>query len=185
TTDERFTPPTPPVSPPYKGGDTGGVNGLPPGPYLLVITAQGQTLRTPLAPFRTPSTKVGRRYVRLNDGDKVVAVWLPREEETIYLASANGHVIHFQIDDVNILAGVGKGVMGIKLEEGDTCIGGALMGGRFDKLVLETSGGRTMEFGRNKYDVTSRGGKGFEAVKRTSFVRVVPPAIELVNWEEF
>jgi hypothetical protein len=31
--------------------------------------------------------------------------------------------------------------------------------------------------------VTSRGGKGFEAVKRASFVRVVPPAIELVDWE--
>jgi hypothetical protein len=41
-----------------------------------------------------------------------------------------------------------------------------------------------MEFGRNKYEVSSRGGKGFEAVKRTNFVRVVPPAIELVNWDE-
>jgi DNA gyrase subunit A len=173
STDERFTPAEGKAS-----------NGEPPPPYLLVVTAQGQTLRAPLAPFRTESTKVGRRYVRLNEGDRVVAVWLPRDEETIYLASANGHVIHFKIDDINILAGVGKGVMGIKLEEGDTCIGGGLMGGRFDKLVLETSGGKTMEFGRGKYEVTSRGGKGFEAVKRTSFVRVVPPAIELVNWDE-
>jgi DNA gyrase subunit A len=49
--------------------------------------------------------------------------------------------------------------------------------------VLETSGGKTMEFGRAKYDVTSRGGKGFEAVKRTQFVRVVPPPIELVDWD--
>jgi len=173
TTDERFTPPDQPAS-----------NDEPPGPYLLVVTAQGQTLRTPLGPFRTPSTKVGRRYVRLNDGDKVVAVWLPREEETIYLASANGHVIHFRIDDINILAGVGKGVMGIKLEPGDECLGGALMGGRFDKFALETSGGKTIEFGRAKYDVTSRGGKGFEAVKRAAFVHVVPPPIELVDWEE-
>jgi len=173
TTDERFTPP-----------EGKAANGEPPGPYLLVLTAQGQTLRTPLAPFRTESTKVGRKYVKLNDGDKVVAVWLPTNEETIYLASADGHVIHFKIEDVNILAGVGKGVMGIKLAEGDSCIGGALMGGRFDKLVLETSGGRTMEFGPAKYDVTSRGGKGFEAVKRANFTRVVPPPIELVNWEE-
>jgi DNA gyrase subunit A len=173
TTDERFTPP-----------DEAATNGEPPGPYILVVTAQGQTLRTPFSPFRTPSTKVGRRYVRLNDGDKVVAVWLPKEEETIYLASANGHVIHFRIDDINILSGVGKGVMGIKLEPGDACLGGALMGGRFDKFVLETSGGKTMEFGRAKYEVTSRGGKGFEAVKRAAFVRVVPPPIELVNWEE-
>jgi hypothetical protein len=31
--------------------------------------------------------------------------------------------------------------------------------------------------------MASRAGKGFEAVKRTSFVRVVPPAIELVDWD--
>ena len=41
-----------------------------------------------------------------------------------------------------------------------------------------------MEFGRGKYEMTSRGGKGFEAVKRTSFVRVVPPPIELVDWDK-
>jgi DNA gyrase subunit A len=170
--DERFTPAEGPVS-----------NGDPPGPYLLVITAQGQVLRTALAPFRTASTKVGRRYVRLNEGDRVVLATVPRDEETIYLASANGHVIHFPIAEINVLAGIGKGVMGIKLADDDSCLGGALMGGRFDKFVLETSGGRTMEFGRNKYEVTSRGGKGFEAVKRTTFVRVVPPPIELVDWD--
>jgi hypothetical protein len=41
-----------------------------------------------------------------------------------------------------------------------------------------------MEFRRGKYETVSRGGKGFEAVKRTTFVRVVPPPIELVNWDE-
>ncbi|MCI0461218.1 MAG: DNA topoisomerase 4 subunit A [Gemmataceae bacterium] len=173
STDPRFTP-----------ADQTPTNGEPPPPYILVGTAQGQTLRGPLAPFRAESTKVGRRYVKLNEGDRVVLVTVPREEKTIYLASANGHVIHFKIEDINVLAGVGKGVMGIKLEKGDTCLGGALMGGRFDKFVLETSGGKTMEFGPAKYDVTSRGGKGFEAVKRANFARVVPPPIELVDWEK-
>ncbi len=173
TTDERFTP-----------ADKKPKNGDPPGPYLLIVTAQGQTLRAPFGPFRTESTKVGRRYVKLNESDRVVmATVLHGDEETIYLASAEGHVIHFKVDDINILAGVGKGVMGIKLADGDTCLGGALMSGRFDKFTLETSGGRTMEFGRNKYEITSRGGKGFEAVKRANFVRVVPPAIELVDWD--
>ena len=41
-----------------------------------------------------------------------------------------------------------------------------------------------MEFRGSKYEMTSRGGKGFEAVKRTTFVRVVPPPIELVDWDE-
>src|SRR5207248_1236047 len=74
-------------------------------------------------------------------------------------------------------------VMGVKLDDGDTCLGGALISNRHDALVMETSGGKTMEFRRGKYEMTSRGGKGFEAVKRTTFVRVVPPPIELVDWD--
>ena len=41
-----------------------------------------------------------------------------------------------------------------------------------------------MEFRRGAYQTVSRGGKGFEAVKRASFTRVVPPPIELVDWEQ-
>jgi DNA gyrase subunit A len=173
TTDERFTAPDEPNS-----------NGEPPGPYLLVATAQGQTLRTPLAPYRTASTKVGRRYVRLNEGDRVVMAEVLKDEESLFLASASGHVLHFPVEQINILSGAGKGVIGIKLGEGDTCLGGALISGRFDMMQVETTGGKVMEFRRGKYEVTSRGGKGFEAVKRTSFVRVVPPPIELVDWDQ-
>jgi DNA gyrase subunit A len=172
SSDARFTPP-----------DESATNGQPPGPYLLVATSGGQTLRTPLAPFRSVSTKVGRRYVRLKDKDRVVMAVVLRDEESIFLASASGHVIHFLIEQINILAGVGKGVIGIKLAKGDRCLGGALISGRFDLMQVETTGARLMEFRRGKYDTTSRGGKGFEAVKRTSFVRVVPPPIELVDWD--
>jgi len=173
TTDERFTPPEGKVR-----------NGLAPPPYLLVVTGEGQTLRTPLAPHRTASTKVGRRYARLSEGDKVVMVQVLRDEESIFLCSAEGHVIHFPVEQINILSGVGKGVMGIKLAEGDRCLGGALISSRFDVMQVETAGGKVQEFRRGKYELTSRGGKGFEAVKRTTFVRVLPPAIELVDWEQ-
>ena len=74
--------------------------------------------------------------------------------------------------------------MGIKLDNGDACLGGALISNRHDALVVETTGGKTMEFRRGKYETVSRGGKGFEAVKRTNFVRVVPPPIELVDWDQ-
>ncbi len=174
TTDERFTPP-----------DEKPKNGEPAGPYVLVVTAEGQTLRTPLAPFRTESNKLGRRYVRLNDGDRVMlATVLKGDEEGIFLASRDGHVIHFPVEEINVLSGVGKGVMGIKLAEGDACLGGAVMSPRNDRLVMETSTGKTLEFRRDKYETVSRAGKGFEAVKRSTLARVVPPPIELVDWEQ-
>jgi DNA gyrase subunit A len=173
TTDERFTP-----------AETPPANGEPSGPYLLVVTAHGYTLRTPLVPFRTASTKVGRRYVRLEDGDKVVlAAVVKPEHRSIFLASANGHVLHFPLEEINILAGVGKGVIGIKLGKDDVCLGVGLVRNQTDALVMETSGGKLMEFYGSR-EMASRGGKGFEAVKRTSFVRVVPPPIELVDWDQ-
>jgi DNA gyrase subunit A len=174
TTDTRFVPAK--IKPPTKDD--------PPGPYLLVVTQQGLTLRAPLEPYRVESNKLGRRYARLNDGDKVVmTAVLLGAEESIFLASADGHVIHFRIEEINILAGVGKGVIGIKLADDDKCLGGALITRASQMLQVETSGGKTLEF-TGRHDTVSRGGKGFEAVKRSTLTRIVPPAIELVNWDE-
>jgi DNA gyrase subunit A len=172
TTDPRFTP----VDRPSK-------NDTPGGPFLLVATKNGYVLRTPLTPFRAESTKAGRRYCKLEEGDKVVMVRLVGDEEGVMLATAGGYVTHFPIDQVTILSGVGKGVFGIKLEPNDDCIGGVLVGGRFDKLVLETESGKTQEFGRMAIKSRNRGSKGDRPGARTRFARVIPPPIELTDWE--
>ena len=107
------------------------------------------------------------------------------DEDGVMLASRDGRVIHFALDEVNILAGVGKGVIGIKLDDDDDCLGGVLVGGRFDKLVRgnrerQDAGVRP----RGDQAAVSRGGKGDKPGERTKFARVVPPPIELVNWDE-
>jgi len=172
TTDERFIP----AELPGKGDD-------PAGPYVLAATATGMVLRSPFAAFRTASTKSGRKFVRLVEGDKVVMAAVLSGEESIFLASSGGRVIHFMLSEIPVLSGVGKGVIGIKIDEGDTCLGGALVSNRHDALVVETSGGQEKEMRRGAHPTIARGGKGTEVVKRTSLVRVVPPAIELTDWE--
>ena len=174
TCDERFTPDK--EKPPTKED--------PPGPYLLAVTAQGMSLRTPFGPYRTESNKLGRRFARLDEGDRVVLVAVVKGEKNIFLASAEGRVLHFPIAEINILAGVGKGVIGIKLQDGDTCLGGTLLSDQVDRMQVETSNGTIQDFRGEKYEVTSRAGKGFEAIKRGGFTRVVPPPIQLVDWEE-
>src|SRR5207248_9930794 len=133
-TDPRFTPADQPGK-----GDTPG------GPYVLVATRNGFVLRTPLAAFRTESTKSGRRYVKLEERDRVAMVRLVADETGVMLASREGRLIHFPLKEVNILAGVGKGVIGIKLEPGDECVGGALVNDarRYEtnRIVLETEAG--------------------------------------------
>lgn len=172
TTDPRFTP----ADGPAKGDAPGG-------PYLMVGTRNGFVLRLPLTGFRSVSTKVGRRFVKLEEGDKVVLVRLAGAEEGVMLATSVGYVTHFPLDQVTVLSGVGKGVIGIKLEPGEVCVGGVLVGGRFDKLVVETESGKTQEFGPGAVKSRARGAKGEKPGARTRFTRVVPPAIELADWD--
>ncbi len=148
TCDERFTPLK--EKPPTKED--------PPGPYLLAVTAQGMSLRTPLAPYRTESNKLGRRFARLDEGDRVVLVAVTRGEKNMFLASAEGRVLQFPIAEINILSGVGKGVIGIKLQDGDTCLGGTLLSEQVDRMQVETSNGTIQDFRGEKYEVTSRAG---------------------------
>ena len=172
TTDSRFTPADQPAK-----DDTPG------GPYVIVTASTGYVLRIPLAAFRIESTRNGRRYAKVDEGDKVVMVKLVSDESGVMLASRGGHLIHFPVEQVSILSGVGKGVIGIKLED-DVCIGGVLVGGRFDKLVVETESGKFQEFGPGAIKTQNRGGKGEKPFVRTKFTRLIPSTIELVNWDE-
>ena len=174
TTDKRFTP-----------EDWDGKGDKPGGPLLLVATSAGYVYRLPLTAYRAESTKAGRRYAKLEPGDKVVFAKLLTDEESVMLATAGGKVIHFDLAEVNVLAGVGKGVIGVKLDDGDTCIGGCAVGAsRFDKMIVEAETGKAKEFGRTATKKQERGGKGEKPGERTKFARVVPPPIELVNWDE-
>jgi DNA gyrase subunit A len=176
-TDPRFTPADEPEK-----------RGVPGGPYLMIATSNGYVFRLPLAAYRAESTKAGRRYAKPEDGDKVVLARLVWDETGVMLATRGGHLIHFPVDQVNVLSGVGKGVIGIKLEDSDACIGGALVteGRRnpSNRLVVETESGKSQEYTPEGLKVQNRGGQGSKPGSRTNFARVVPSAIELVNWED-
>ena len=59
-------------------------SGDPGGPYLLVATAHGQRPADAARPVPHASTKAGRRYVKLDEGDKVVLA-------TVLVGDEDGH----------------------------------------------------------------------------------------------
>ena len=173
TTDARFTP-----------ADAGGEGGAPPTPHLLVVTSAGMVSRLPLSAYRAESTKAGRRYAKVEADDRVVFVSLVRGDESVMLASKRCRLIQFPVADVPALSGVGKGVIGLKLDAADRCVGAVLVRGRFDKLAVETAAGKVNEYGPGLAGVSvARGNRGVEVAKRAEFVRVVPPEIELADWD--
>src|ERR1019366_7069648 len=85
---------------------------------------------------------------------------------------------------VPILAGPGKGVPGFKLAADDRLVGAALFGDdeKRAQLVLVNTKGTEHTITR-RYTPVSRGGKGFELIKRDRFVKAVPPEVTLVDFE--
>lgn len=167
TTDPRFI-----------GSGTGDT-----GPLILFATSAGMVSRAPIDSFSQPSTKAGRRCMRLGEGEKIVLATVVRGGESIFLASSDGHVIHFEIDEIPILAGAGRGVIGIRLESGAKCLGGQVMKSASDKFVVETPGGKSHEM-TSRTSRIARGGKGSELVKRAGLERVVPVVASPVNWDD-
>jgi DNA gyrase subunit A len=174
TTDPRFTPTDAVVR-----------KTQPPRPYLLIATRLGQVMQLSFSVFRAPSTKAGRRYCRLRAGDRVVFVELVGKADTMFLATRDARVIHFKIGDVAILGGPGKGVRGIKLAPEDEVLGAIQLARPSDCLHVINEHDKELSFGQMKYSVTARGGKGIKTSTRTGFKQIIPPPIELVDWEQF
>ena len=171
STDTRFTPPDTPVD-----------DQPAPAPYLMIVTASGQVMRLSLSSFRLPSTKTGRRYCRLVDGDKVVHTELVEEVDTMFLISRDARLIHFAVSDVPVLSGAGKGVRGIKLDAGDVLLGAQKMSRPSDTLKVINDNDKTMSFGQMKYTVTGRGGKGVKVAHRSTIKSIVRPELILPDW---
>jgi DNA gyrase/topoisomerase IV subunit A len=94
-----------------------------------------------------------------SDGDIVVA------------ATRDGHVLHCKADEIAKLEGPGRGVTVIKTADDDAVIGFIAGRGKADTLTIcAEKSGKEEVFTADPKQVTSRGGKGSQVRKRTTFV---------------
>ena len=147
--------------------------------HAVAVTSDGYALRFSLEPFVEASTRAGRRFARPSDGVEVVGVDKVTGSEIVIAATAEARGLLCRADDINYLSGPGKGVILIKLHEGeDRVLGFVASRGDRDLLRVETSRGAEQTISTAKYEVTGRGGKGRELLQRGQFTRVIPNEVE-------
>ncbi len=144
-------------------------------PFAMAVTARGMGLRFALSAHREPSTRTGRRYCRLREGDEVRFVGVTRPDDTLAVASRMGRALLCAAEEVKQVAGPGLGVRVIKLQDEDEVLGAALLGDEQRALVVRREGGAEYRITRRRYDVVSRGGKGFQLFKRGRLEGIVRP----------
>ena len=96
-------------------------------------------------------------------------------DEILIAASKEARAVLTKADEVNFLSGPGRGVILIKLGEGDRVLGFIASKGDRDLMTVETTRGAEQTISTTKYEVTGRGGKGRELLQRGQFTRVIFP----------
>ena len=173
TTDARVLPLVPEEAMAALGPDDA------PPPYFIALSRYGKTLRMPLANVGEPSNRKGRNVMRLEgDHDALLAVYASDGSELVSLATRKGRCLLFDVSDVKVLSGAGKGVLAIKLTGEDFVIGYELSTHRMEGLVVETSRGRQEVVRSNKFAVSARGGRGREIIRQGTLQRVGLPLME-------
>jgi DNA gyrase subunit A len=153
-------------------------------PYIVAISKGGQATRFTLDGFKEPSTRAGRMYMRVEDGDEVLGARLARGHENVCLASHDGRALVFPVHQVSVYKGPAKGVVAIRLEEGDRVLGFTLSDAARQGLTVETNNGREEIVRTTKFEVKNRGVKGTLVIKRGYFASVFPePIVASLNGE--
>jgi len=147
--------------------------------HAVAVTSDGYSFRFNLDAFAEPSTRAGRRYARPSDGVEVVGVQVITGSESMITVTREARALLCRVDEINLLAGPGKGVILVKIDPAeDRVLGFVASRGDRDLLTVETSRGALQTVSTAKYDLTSRGGRGRELLQRGQFARVVVPAVE-------
>jgi DNA gyrase subunit A len=145
--------------------------------FAVAASSDGYALAFGLETFIEPSTRSGRRYARLGEGGRIINVEIAHGDETVIAASQKRRALLCKVDEINYLAGAGKGVLLIKLADDDRLLGMKLARDDRDTLVVKTSMGGEQRINTARYEKTGRGGKGREVVSRGTLTELVlePP----------
>jgi DNA gyrase subunit A len=153
-------------------------DGTPEPPWAVAVTRGGQAFRFSLRAHKEPSTRAGRRFARLNEGDEVLTVFPAKGQAYVLAVADDGHAIAVNLEEVPILSGPGKGNMLIKLDAGARLLAAVGVATLDGSLVAYTEAGKRCEISARRA-ASARGGKGEVVVKKAGFVRVELPAPEV------
>ncbi|MEA2699435.1 MAG: gyrase subunit [Myxococcales bacterium] len=150
---------------------------VPAGTLCAAVTRRGFGMRFNLDPHRELSTRAGRRFARLAEGDEMVGVApASTKGDVVCVVTTQARALLCAADELPELANPGRGVTVIKVAEGDGVIGFGI--GRpkeKDVLVAELDNGKKIPVGPGRYSVTGRAGRGHQLARKAVVVRASAP----------
>jgi len=130
--------------------------------YLVFATIKGIIKKTTLSAYSNVRVN-GIRAINLDKDDELISTNLSDGKQTIMIASANGKACRFNEEEVRSIGRVTRGVIGIRLDEGDKVVSMAVVGEEGNLLTI-TENGYGKRSPIQKYRRTHRGSKGVRTI---------------------
>ncbi len=141
--------------------------------YITAISKQAQVVRIALSLFNTASTSSGRIYMRLNEGDQVIATGISRERGYVSVISDNTRAVVFAISDVPVLKTAGKGYRALSLDPGTVVAAACVALDENSGVHVKLSDERDIVISERRMTRGDRGGKGRLLIRRGSVVEIL------------
>ncbi|GJL51220.1 MAG: DNA topoisomerase (ATP-hydrolyzing) [Nitrospirales bacterium] len=147
----------------------------------MAVSSTGMGVRFELSTFQEPSTRLGRKFMKVKDAEEVVGIGFLEgllNASNLAVATQRGRLLLCPAEDVSLLSGPGRGVIVIKLEQHDRVVAFGLLKDKTDQIVLLKQDGSKLSVSSKKYQSVSRGGKGHPLFRRGSLSGAeIPEAI--------
>jgi DNA gyrase subunit A len=139
---------------------------------FAIVSKRAYGMRMDLAPFFEISTRLGRRFVKLQAGDEVLGLSKYSENGLLGFLSRKTSTLVFRAKELVKLANPGKGVKLMSLAAGDEVAAFLCSADKGVFLNFETQKKRKLKLQLGAVAVTSRGGKGRE-MSKNDFVELI------------
>ncbi|MHC4763308.1 MAG: DNA gyrase C-terminal beta-propeller domain-containing protein, partial [Planctomycetota bacterium] len=133
---------------------------------LVMATKNGIVKKTELSAYSNPRA-TGVNAIKLNTDDTLIGVALTTGKDHIILGTKNGMTIRFNEKQVRSMGRVARGVIGIRLREGDEVVG-MVIAEEKAALLTVCEKGYGKRTGLESYRLQSRGGLGLINIKTTA-----------------
>ena len=150
---------------------------------MVGVSKDGYGMRFSLETFKEQSTRSGRRFAKAGQGDEIIGVSPCTPKDLLAVVTKNTNALVCKVDEVNELAGPGRGVTVIKTADDDQVMAFLCTSKKDAELTIETAKGKSLKLTPVRYEVTGRGGKGREMSKKDT-VKSISRPLEFVTLPE-
>ncbi len=151
--------------------------------FVLFATRKGYVKRTPLSAFRNARRR-GIVAIDVPQDDELIACEIASQDEDVMLVTRGGISIRFPVGQVRAMGRTARGVIGIRLREGDEVVAMVVVKDEGSTILFAAENGYGKRTKTSEFRRQSRAGFGVIAMRTTEKTGPVVGAVEVTDEDE-